>query len=163
MRLYIRSVSLVPSTTHFLPSRNTRVFLDKESIDAVSLMQISDNLVSAQTMPVPYQLRRFRSKFHNLSTYIECRALSSLDSLQTTPSQEKIGSILLRSIAVAAVSHDESAVLHLNEVEDLAKMAKDSAIGKILVSIIDIFDQGTLFVIKNQCLNAKLTDLAAAV
>lgn len=143
-------------------------------------MQISDNLVSAQTMPVPYQLRRFRSKFHNLSTYIECRALSSLvsrlelqsatiwtlcdqDSLQTTPSQEKIGSILLRSIAVAAVSHDESAVLHLNEVEDLAKMAKDSAIGKILVSIIDIFDQGTLFVIKNQCLNAKLTDLAAAV
>ncbi|KAF7720479.1 hypothetical protein EC973_008187, partial [Apophysomyces ossiformis] len=49
MRLDIRSVNLGLSTTHFLPSRNTRVFLDKESIDAVSLMLISDNLVSAQT------------------------------------------------------------------------------------------------------------------
>lgn len=72
--------------------------------------------------------------------------------------------MLLRLIAVAVIRHGGDAVLHLNEVEDLAKITKDTVVAKILADIIGLFDQqDTLSVIKNQHLNAKLTDLAATI
>ncbi|CAO3631737.1 unnamed protein product [Mucor fragilis] len=77
VRLDIRSVNLGPSTTHFVPSPSTRVFLDKDAINTVSAMLINDDLMSAQTIPALYQLRQLRSKFHILSTYMQCRASST--------------------------------------------------------------------------------------
>jgi hypothetical protein len=176
----MRSVNLGPSTTHFLPSQNTRVFLDNDAIGTVKLMLVNDSLVSAQTMPILYQLRQLRPKFHNLSSYIECQASPSLasrlehqpatiwtlydqDSLQAKPTQEKVGSMLFRSVALSAIRQGGEAVLHLNEVKGLAEMTNDTVVGKILKNIIDLFDKDTLPVIRNQPLNAKLTDLAAAV
>lgn len=87
MRLDKESVKLGPSTTHFSPSEKTRVFADLESIHSVKSMLSNKRHASTQDMPLLYQMRQLRSKFHSLSTYTKCRASASIASrLELQPS-----------------------------------------------------------------------------
>ncbi|KAG0165829.1 hypothetical protein DFQ29_001312 [Apophysomyces sp. BC1021] len=180
LRLDKESVNLGPSTTHFAPSEKTRVFVDLESIHSAKSMLPNKRQTSAQDMPLLYQMRQLRSKFHSLSTYTKCRASASIasrlelqpstiwtlsdnDSPQHIPSQDKVGSILFRTIAVAVNCHGKDAALSRDEVESVRALVKNSAVATILEGITGLFVSNTMPIINNSPLNAKLTDLAAAV
>ncbi|CEG83034.1 hypothetical protein RMATCC62417_17012 [Rhizopus microsporus] len=119
------SVNLGLSTTHFAPSKKMHVFIDLESIHSVKSMLSNKRQASAQDMPLLYQMRQLRSKFHLLSTYTKCCASASItsrlelqpstiwtlsdnDSPQHILSQDKVGSILFHMIAVAYLVKTES-------------------------------------------------------
>lgn len=120
LRLDIISINLGPSTTHFTPSQNTKLFLDVSSIDACKSKLSSPTLSRSQLMPSLYLLRQVRSKFNHLSTYTMCQSVSTIssqlelqpltiwtlsdqESNQPSMSQEKIGSLLFREIATQVI------------------------------------------------------------
>lgn len=80
LRLDTHSVNIGHLTTHFTPSPQTRAFLDSHSVELTKRMLANESTNSAKTMPVLYQLRQVRSKFHSLSTYTKCRASSTFTS-----------------------------------------------------------------------------------
>lgn len=98
-------VNLGTATAHFTPSTNTRLFLDRATLDIVKSMLGNQTVNERQQMPILYQLRQLRSKFDQLSTYTKGRASSSSTSCpllqptlspqngstSTNLSQEKIG------------------------------------------------------------------------
>lgn len=180
LRLDKELVNLGPSTTHFAPSEKTRVFVDLESIHSAKSMLSNKRQISAQDMSLLYQMRQLRSKFHSLSTYTKSRASASIasrlelqpstiwtlsdnDSPQHNPSQDKVGSILFRTIAVAVNCHGKDATLSRDEVESVRALAKNSAVATILEGITGLFVSNPMPIINNSLLNAKLTDLTAAV
>lgn len=69
MRLDINSCNIGPSTTHFKPSKESRVFLDKSSIEFANNMIKDRDIKECQVMPALNQLGQLRSKFDCLSTY----------------------------------------------------------------------------------------------
>ncbi|KAI7892560.1 uncharacterized protein EV154DRAFT_504824 [Mucor mucedo] len=56
MRLDVHSINLGPSTTHFTPTKKTRLFLDKASLDIVKTMLQDETVNQCQQMPILYQL-----------------------------------------------------------------------------------------------------------
>ncbi|KAI9015246.1 hypothetical protein CLU79DRAFT_724982 [Phycomyces nitens] len=179
MRLDVHSVNLGPSTTHFTPTNKTRLFLDKTSLDTVKPMLKNETVNECQQMPILYQLRQLRSKFDRLSTYTKCRASSSFTShpfLQPTTiwtlssqngstlinlSQEKIGALIFRTIAIQVCKAGAHASLDRVAVDEIVALANDTSISAILTSIQGLFDdQEKIDIIGNAALNSQLTDLA---
>ncbi|KAI8332416.1 hypothetical protein BC941DRAFT_327561, partial [Chlamydoabsidia padenii] len=74
LRLDTISVNFGPTTSHFTPTENTKIFRDKNSIDLVKCMLSNSSICRSQTMPSLYQLKQVRSKFDCLSTYTMCRS-----------------------------------------------------------------------------------------
>ncbi|GAA5799033.1 hypothetical protein HPULCUR_004442 [Helicostylum pulchrum] len=179
MRLDVHSVNLGPSTTHFTPTNKTRLFLDKASLDIVKPMLRNETVNECQQMPILYQLRQLRSKFDRLSTYTKCRASSSFTShpfLQPTTiwtfssqngstlinlSQEKIGALIFRTLAIRVCKDGAHASLDRVAVDEIVALAKNTSISAILTSIQGLFDdQEKIDIIGNAALNSQLTDLA---
>lgn len=147
---------------------------------SAKLMLPNKRQTSAQDMPLLYQMRQLRSKFHSLSTYTKCRTsasiasrlelqsstiwtLSSNDSPQHIPTQDKVGSILFRAIVVAVNCHEKDVVLSRDEVESVRALVKNSAVATIWEGITRLFVSNAMPIINNSPLNVKLTDLAAAI
>ncbi|KAI8635742.1 hypothetical protein BD408DRAFT_155953 [Parasitella parasitica] len=182
LRLDSISVNLGPATTHFTPSENTRLFLDVSSIAACKSEMSNPMLSRSQLMPSMYLLRQVRSKFDHLSTYTLCRSVSMIasqlelqpstiwtlsdqESSQTSISQEKVGSLLFREIAIQVIKNEEKAVLKLETLLKLTtKTKKCSTVDTILSKIRKLFeDQDQIAIIGNTSLNNQLTDLAAII
>lgn len=78
LRLDCMSVNLGPTTSHFAPCENTRVFLDSHSVEIVKPMRSDPSTNRCQTMSSLYLLKQVRSKFDHLSTYTMCRSSSTI-------------------------------------------------------------------------------------
>lgn len=182
LRLDCMSVNLGPTTSHFAPSENTRVFLDSRSIEIVQPMLSDPSTIRSQTMPSLYLLKQVRSKFDQLSRSTMCRSsstiasrlefqpvtiwtLSDQESKQAAMSQEKIGSLLFRAIATQVISHGRDAALDIQTMEHITSNAKDdSAIASILHNIQNLFeDRQHISIIGNAALNSQLVDLANSI
>ncbi|KAG1527548.1 hypothetical protein G6F52_001440 [Rhizopus delemar] len=152
IRLDKQSVNLGPVTSHFMPTKSTKVFLDIHSIDLAMPLLNDPSVRCSQSMPSLYQLRQVRSKFDYTSTYTMCRAssavasslklqpssiwtLSDQDSNNAGMSQEKVGSLMFRTIAIQVINDGENAVLQHKDVKRIAALTKDSIITAILGEI----------------------------
>lgn len=181
-RLDICSVETGPATTHFLPSENTRVFLDKESAKSALSMLDNRGVSACQEMPALWMLKQVRSRFHKLCTYSMCRASSSLTSrLECQPcsiwtlcdqtpaaqklSNERLSSLLFRAIALAVLTTGKEAKLSLETVDGVLKDAKaGTAAFSIIKNIKALFGKETrINIIDNLDLNSQLVDLANGI
>lgn len=182
LRLDCMSVNIGPTTSHFAPFENTRVFLDSHSIELVKPKLSDPSINRSQTIPSLYLLKQVRSKFDHLSTYTLCRSsstitsrlefqpatiwtLSDQESNQAVMSQEKVGSLLFRAIAIEVIRHGRDATLDLMSVKDIITRAKDkSSVASILHNIQGLFeDRQQIRIIGNAALNNQLVDLANGV
>ncbi|KAI8374646.1 uncharacterized protein BYT42DRAFT_414614 [Radiomyces spectabilis] len=181
IRLDIASVNIGPGTSHFKPSENTRVFLDAESVELANENMMNERTIQAQDMLSMFQLKQVRSKFDSLSTYTMCRASSRLssplelqpatiwtlcedDSAQTKKSQEKIASSFFQLIAQKVIVRGHNASLELQEAEAIFAQAKDTAIGRTLSHIKQLFVQEpSITIIGNANLNSLLFNLASTM
>ncbi|KAG2206304.1 hypothetical protein INT47_007318 [Mucor saturninus] len=184
MRLDVHSINLGPSTTHFTPTKKTRLFLDKASLDIVKTMLQEETINKCQQMPILYQLRQLRSKFDCLSTYTKCRASSSFTShpfLQPTTiwtlssqngsssnlinlSQDKIGALIFRTLAVQVSRYGAHASLDRVAVDEVAALTKSRSTSAIFQNIHRLFDnKEEIDIIGNSALNSQLTDLANSI
>ena len=173
LRLDITSVNLGPATTHFMPSPETRLFLDVSSITACKSELSNQKLSRSQMMPSLYLLKQVRSKFDYLSTYTMCRSVSSIASqLEFQPttiwtfcdqesshhisaSNEKIGSLLFREFATRVIEH----------LKLITKTKKGSTVDSIFCKICELFDpdQDQITIVGNTLFNSQLTDLCQKV
>ncbi|ORE00853.1 hypothetical protein BCV72DRAFT_237333 [Rhizopus microsporus var. microsporus] len=182
IRLDRQSVNIGPVTTHFRPTTSTKIFLDCLSIELAKSLLDNTKINRAQSLPSLYQLKQVRSKFDCLSTYTMCRSSSTMasplklqpttiwtlvdqDSNHTTMSQEKVGSLLFRTIALQVIRHGRSATLHLDDFKPIQALSKDSsAVASILHNICSLFDnQKEIKIIGNSALNSQLVDLANGI
>lgn len=76
-RLDCISVNMGPETKHFIPSDDTRIFIDTGSLENMKELMTKKKVDRSQTMPTLYQLKQVRSNFNRLSTYTMCRTSSS--------------------------------------------------------------------------------------
>ncbi|KAI9252165.1 hypothetical protein BY458DRAFT_589868 [Sporodiniella umbellata] len=130
IRLDKQSVNLGSVTSHFMPTRSTKIFLDIHSVGLAMPLLNDPSVRCSQSMPSLYQLKQVRSKFDQTSTYTMCRAssaiasslelqpssiwtLSDQDSNNAVMSQEKIGSLMFRTIAIQVIKDGENATPQL--------------------------------------------------
>ncbi|KAI8374731.1 uncharacterized protein BYT42DRAFT_646658 [Radiomyces spectabilis] len=125
MRLDIASINLGPVTTHFTPTANTRVFLDKTSIVAANAVLEDEACTSAQTIPVLYQLKQPSTIW----------TLSREDSNQMTPSTDKLSSSLFSRIAVLVIKHGRGATLQATDIQDIVAEVKASNLNSLLTDL----------------------------
>ncbi|KAG0747471.1 hypothetical protein G6F66_002000 [Rhizopus arrhizus] len=178
IRLNKQSVSLDPVASHFMSTKSTKVFLDIHSIDLAMPLLNGPSVRCSQSMPSLYQLKQVRSKFDHTSTYTMCRAssavasslelqpssiwtLSDQDSNNAGMSQEKVGSLMFRTIAIQVINDGENAVLQHKDVKRITTLTKDSIITAILDKINLLFaEEQAITIIGNRALNNQLVDLA---
>ncbi|CAO3591759.1 unnamed protein product [Absidia cylindrospora] len=183
LRLDTMSVNLGPTTSHFTPSENTKVFLDTHSIALAKSMLSDPSTSRSQTMPSLYLLKQVRSKFDHLSTYALCRSSSTIasrlelqpvtiwthsdqDTNQAAMSQKRVGSLLFRELATQVISNGRNAMLDRNTIDDIITIAKgNSTVEAVLINIKNLFEsqQQSITIIRNTALNNHLVDLANSI
>ncbi|KAI8993315.1 hypothetical protein BDB01DRAFT_775879 [Pilobolus umbonatus] len=178
------------SANGFIPSRNTRIFIEKRKLEEIEIMGKENKKLdgiesSAQHLLYPFdeyaQLRQLRSKFDRLSTYL-CYRFSSkfTNDVRTRPwtiwtiadrsrNQDNDSSVvaasnLLKHIATQVWRNGVEASLNLNIVTSLKRRCKQSGgIEKIFSCIEDLYE-GTISIITiigNKELNRLLGTLAS--
>ncbi|ORY98038.1 hypothetical protein BCR43DRAFT_420030, partial [Syncephalastrum racemosum] len=77
MRLDKTSVNMGAGTTHFEPSTDTKIFLNREALGQADEALKDEFLNQSQSMPALLPLKEVRSNFHRMSAYTMCRASSN--------------------------------------------------------------------------------------
>ena len=179
-RLDTVSVNLGPETTHFVPTSNTRLFVDSLSLQACESLLKDQSVARVQSMLSMNLLKQVRSKFDKLSTYTMCRASSSIASLpelqplsiwtlcsveSTNPkiSQQKIVSSLFRIVASEVIKFGKKATLKKSDFDEIASEIQ-GAMKNPFDGINELFgNSDEIGIISNKVLNRYLTDLAGKI
>ncbi|ORX56379.1 hypothetical protein DM01DRAFT_1303887 [Hesseltinella vesiculosa] len=179
IRLDTGSVNLGLSTHHFAPTRNTQIFLDRDSVARAQEILKEPSTTKCQALPSLYQLRHVVDRFDDLSTYTLCRAsaplatplnnqpwsiwtLSDTDAFAT---QDQRCSHLFHEIAFRVFESGSSAVLTLDSVKViLTTLERGSEMQRILHDITALFsDSDSIPIIGNTMLNSYLAELASLI
>ncbi|ORZ13136.1 hypothetical protein BCR42DRAFT_493213 [Absidia repens] len=183
IRLDVQSINMGPSTSHFIPSPNTRIFLDIQSIKRATANWNDETTIKSQEMGALFLLKQIRSKFDSLSTYTMCRSSSNLsspielqpatiwtldehDSPQKHKTQERIASRVFGMIAIEVIRHGRKATMEKESLKCYmdygnGDSTNDTKISKTLCKIHDLVAAGgSINIIDNNELNHLLVDLA---
>ncbi|KAG0250800.1 hypothetical protein BGZ95_007078, partial [Linnemannia exigua] len=170
------TLSFVLSTTD--ASNATKIFLDQQSVNAALVLAANKNAWAVSNRSLLYQLRQVKTKFHDPSTYLLCRASShfsrshacqpySIFSL-TNFDQGHSGSgsaagAFFKMISKDVLQKGSGATLKLSTLqESLDQCAKHSQIADAFETILTLFPEGATSVpiLGNQHLNKELEVLA---
>ncbi|KAL0143437.1 hypothetical protein V8B55DRAFT_1043754 [Mucor lusitanicus] len=176
------------SSNGFLPSRSTRIFIDKcklQQIETMTKKQLVGVGSSQQHLLYPFdehaQLRQLRSKFDRLSTYLCYRfSCKFTNDIRTRPitiwtiadrsrNQDRDSSVvaaskLFKHIATQVWENGAEASLDLNTIASLKSQSKQGGnVERIFGCIEDLYedDSSAITIIGNKELNGSLKNLAS--
>ncbi|ORY96218.1 hypothetical protein BCR43DRAFT_563586 [Syncephalastrum racemosum] len=137
------SVNMGPNTTHFMPTDDTKVFLNQDAIRAAEIM------LTKTTSILPATIWN----------------LADDDVQQKKLSEEKITSKLFQLIAIQVLKQDANASLSRKSLKQIAMTASDSEAGKIMRSIETLFDsdEESIPVIGNGRFEQQMAHLVAVM
>ncbi|KAK3841527.1 MAG: hypothetical protein J3R72DRAFT_369034 [Linnemannia gamsii] len=155
-------------------SNATKTFLDQQSVDAALVLAANKNAWAVSNRSLLYQLRQVRTKFHDPSTYLLCRASShfsrshacqpySIFNLTNFDQKWICSWSIFKMISKEVLQNRSSATLKLNSVqESLVQCAEHSQIATAFGTILALFpaDATSVPILGNQQLNKDLVILA---
>ncbi|ORX42675.1 hypothetical protein DM01DRAFT_323809 [Hesseltinella vesiculosa] len=170
----IGSTSTIFKLPTLMDSHSTKIFLDREQLQAALVMDATPETSRVSDMFIMAQLRQIRSKFHESTAYTLCResgpitkahtcqpyttfTLSDLDRGRN-PSAD-----LFRLIGMEVLKRGHEAKLMPSQIKKLAKNAtgrQKVLMEEILCLSTASHDSGGIHILQNERLNSKLSPLA---